>query len=79
MKIVLEILFLALSNTNIEFIKLEKLSWRFYIAAKALSTNSRIELINKREFTRTALDENFETFVIYVTTLKVPIAILFIS
>ena len=69
-EVVLGMLFLALSNADVEFIKLAKLIWRFYTAAKALPTTSRIKLIDKREFTKVALDENSETFVIYVAALE---------
>lgn len=72
MEVVLEILFLSLSNADIKFAKLEKLLWKIYIAVEALPTTNWIELINKREFAKTALDKNSETFVMYVATLKVP-------
>lgn len=52
------------------FAKLEKLTRRSYITAKALSTISQVELINKKDFAKTILDENLETFVIYIVTLK---------
>lgn len=55
MKVVLGISFLSLSNENIEIVELGKFSWRSYSAAKALITTSRIEYINKREFTKSAL------------------------
>ena len=40
---------------------------------EALSTTNQIELINKKEFAKAALNENFETFVVHITTLEVPI------
>ncbi len=70
MKVVLGMLFLSLSNPDIEFAELGKLTWRTYTAAKALPTTSWVELINKREFTRAARDNNLETFVVHVSTLK---------
>ncbi len=69
MEVVLEMLFLALSNADSQF-GAEKLTWRSYTTAKALPTTSRVELINKREFAKVALDENSETFVVHVATLK---------
>ena len=51
MEIVLEMPFLAPSNTEIEFTELEKLTWRSYTAAVVLPTTSRVELIDKQEFT----------------------------
>lgn len=65
-------LFLSLSNIDVKFVeKLKKFTWRSYIVTDVLSTTSQVELINKRKFARTALDENFETFVIYVATLEI--------
>lgn len=69
-KIVLKIPFLPLSNIDIGFTELKKLIWRFYTIAKGLSTTSRIELINKKEFARVVLDKNSEIFVMYISTLK---------
>ena len=71
MKIVLKMPFLALSNADVEFTELGKLTWRSYIAAEALPTTSQIELIDKREFARAGLDKNSKTFVIYVAVLEV--------
>ncbi len=69
MEVVLEMPFLALSNVDFQF-NAEKLTWRTYTAAKALPITSRVKLIDKREFARAALDENLETFVIYVSALE---------
>lgn len=69
MKVILEMLFLALSNAYVQF-DIKKFSWRFYIIAEALSTTSGIELINKREFAKVALNKNSEIFVVYVVILK---------
>lgn len=43
--------------------------------AETLSTTSQVKLIDKWETAKTALDENFEIFVVYITTLKLPIAL----
>ncbi len=61
---------LSLSNADVEFAELGKLTWRTYTAVEALPTTSRVELIDKREFARTALDKNSETFVVYVSVLE---------
>lgn len=71
MEVVLEMSFLSLSNVNIEFAKLKKLTWRSYTAVKTLLTISRIELIDKREFVRAVMDENSETFVIYISVIAI--------
>ncbi len=62
--------FLSFSNVDIEFAELEKPIWRPYTIAKVLSTTSWVELINKKEFAKVALDENFETFVMHIAVLE---------
>ena len=68
-EIVLGILFLTLSNADVQFVEKE-LTWRSYSAAEALSTIKWVELINKKEFAKTALNKNSETFVIHVASLN---------
>ena len=41
----------------------------FYTTAKAISTTKQVEIINKKEFAKTALDEHVETFVVHVISL----------
>ena len=69
MKMFLGMLFLTFNNTDIQVLKKE-LIWRSYIDAKALPTTKRVELINKKEFAKAALDEKSETFVVYVAALE---------
>ncbi len=71
MEVVLGMFFLSLSNADVEFAKLEKLTWRLYTTIETLPTNSQVELIDKREFIKAPLDENSDTFVIHVATLEV--------
>ena len=68
-EIVLSMPFLILSNAGVQFVEME-LTWRSYITAEALSTAKRVELINKKEFAKAALDENSETFVVHVASLS---------
>ena len=68
-EVVLGMLFLTLSNADIQFAKKE-LIWRSYTAAEALPTTKRVEIIDKKEFTRAALDEHVEAFVMHVTFLS---------
>ncbi len=70
MKMVLGMLFLAFSNADIQF-GAEELTWRTYTVAEALPTTSRVELIDKREFAKAALNRNSETFVMHVSALDV--------
>lgn len=75
MQVVLEMLFQGFSNIDIEFTKLEKLTWRFYTTTKALSTTNKVKLIDKRKFVKAILDKYLETFVIYVVSLEAEILI----
>ena len=69
MEVVLEMPFLILSNADIQFAEKE-LIWRSYTAKEALPTTQRVELIDKKEFAKAALDENIEAFVVYVSFLS---------
>ncbi len=68
-EVVLTMPFQALSNADFQFYA-EELIWRSYTTAEALPITSRIELIDKREFARSALNKNSNTFVIHVSALK---------
>ena len=69
MKVVLGMPFLSLNNVDFQF-GAREFNWRSYLTAEALATARQVELINKHEFTRIALNENSETFVIHITALK---------
>lgn len=69
-KIVLEMPFLAFSNTNVEFTKCGKFIWRSYTNAKALSTTNKVELIDKKKFAKAAMNKNLKTFIIYVSAFE---------
>ena len=73
MEVVLGMLFLTLSNADIQFVEKE-LTWKSYTAALALPTTKRVELIDKKKFAKVALDEESETFVVHVAALKTPLA-----
>ena len=66
-EVVLGILFLTFSNADVQF-KKKELIWRSYTIAKVLPTTMQVELIDKKEFAKAALDENFETFVVYIAS-----------
>ena len=68
LKMVLGMLFLTLSKANIWFVE-RKLVWRTYMGAETLPTTKKVEIINKREFAAAALNEDNETFVVYVAAL----------
>ncbi len=69
-KVVLRIPFLAFSNIDIEFTKLEKLTLRSSITVKVLTTINRVKLIDKREFAKVALNKNLETFIMHISVLE---------
>lgn len=50
---------------------MRKPTWRSYITIEAVSTASKIELINNKEFAGVVLDEDSKTFVVHVVTLEV--------
>lgn len=62
--------FPKLSNTNIKFL-LGKPTWKTYTITEALSIAGKIEMIDKDQFPKAALDKNFETFLLYDSILKV--------
>ena len=74
MKMVLELRFLTFSNIDIQFAK-KKLSWRSYTIEETLPTTCQIELINKKEFAKAALDENIKAFMMYVSSLSLGLKI----
>ena len=68
-EVVLGMPFLTLSNAHIQFARKE-LTGKLYTVAEALPTIKRVEIIDKKEFTKTALDEIVEAFVVHVTSLS---------
>ena len=70
MEVVLEIPFLALRNADILF-PTKSFIWRSYSVFELLSTARWVKLIDKHKFSRAALDEKSETFIIHVAAMKV--------
>lgn len=70
MEMVLGMLFFSLSNIVVDFSETRGLTWRSYTTPEALLITNRVQLIDKYKFSRTALDENAETFVVQVIALK---------
>ena len=58
MEVVLKIPFLIFSNADIQFAEKE-LTWRSYTVVEALSTTKWVEFIDKKEFAKVALNEEF--------------------
>ena len=72
-EVVLGMLFLTFNNADVSFLE-QELTWKSYIIDKALPTPKQVELIEKKEFTKAALDEESETFVMHVAALEAPLA-----
>ena len=72
MEVVLRMFFLTFSNVDIQFAEKE-LTWRPYTAVEALITTKQLELINKKKYTKAALDEEFKTFVMHIAALEAPL------
>ncbi len=70
MKVVLGMSFLSFSNVDIKFTELGKLIWRSYTTAKVLFTTNWVKFIDKKEFAKAALNENFEIFIIHILALE---------
>ncbi len=70
-EVVLGMPFLSLSNIDVEFAELGKPTWKSYTAAEALTTTSRVKLIDKREFAKAAMDKNSETFAVHMSVLDI--------
>lgn len=71
---ILGIFFLALSNANIFFAE-QELTLRLYILAKALLIIKKVKVINKKKFIKGVLNENIETFIMYIVYLGTKISI----
>ena len=69
MEVVLGMLFLTLSNANVQFAE-KKPILRIYTTKEGLPTTRQVEIINWKEFTKAALDENVEAFVVHVSSLR---------
>ena len=65
-KVILEIPFLKLSNTDVSFSE-EILTWKSYTTNKALPTTKRVQLVDPNKFVIAALDVDRETFIMHVT------------
>ena len=69
-EIVLGILFLTISNADVDF-QARNLQWRSYTTGNVLPTTRWVELIGKKKFTTAALDLEHEVFVVHVAALSV--------
>ncbi len=68
--IVFKILFLIMSNANVDF-QAWDLQWRSYTTGNILPTTKWVELIKKKEFVSVALDLEHKAFVVHIATLSV--------
>ena len=68
-EVVIEISFLTFNNADIQFAEKE-LTWRSYTAKEALPIIQRVELIDKKEFAKVALDEYIKASVMHMSSLS---------
>ena len=68
-EVVLGMPFLTLSGANVDFSGRD-LRWRTYTTEEVLPTTKRVELVGKKEFAAAALDLEYETYVVHVTSLS---------
>lgn len=66
--------FLAFSYADIHFAKKE-LTYRFYTTWEALPTNWKVELINRNEFAKAALDKDVKAFVVHLASFTLEMLI----
>lgn len=65
----LEMLFLSLSNIDIRFADTSEFTWKNCTTTEVLHNIKKVEVIHRKEFAQTALDENAKIRVVYVATL----------
>ena len=68
--VVLKMLFLTISNANIDF-QSQKLQWRSYTIGNIFPTTKQVKLIGKKEFVTIAVDLEYEAFIVYVAALNI--------
>ena len=68
-EVILEMLFLKISNADVSFGK-KILTWKTYTTNEALPTIEQIQIVDPKEFVIAALDVDSKTFVIYVAIRK---------
>ena len=64
-EIVLGMLFLILSNGDVDFLG-QKLWWRMYTTEKALPTTKHVKLVGKEEFVAAVLKPEYKTYIVHV-------------
>ena len=68
-EMILEMLFLKISNANVAFGK-RTLMWKSYITNKTLPTTDQVPLVSPKKFVIAALDADNKTFVVHVAIQK---------
>ena len=68
-EVVLGMLFLTLSGTDVDFSG-QELRWKTSTTKEVFPTTRRVELVGKKEFVAAALDPEHETYVVHVASLS---------
>ena len=69
-EMVLEMLFLTLSNADMWFVE-KKLVWKTYSVIETLPIIRKVEIINKKEFAVTVLNKKKETFIVHIVAFNI--------
>ena len=74
MKVVLGMPFLTFRNTDIQFAE-TKFILGIYTTKKVLLTTCQVELIDRKEIAKAALDKNIKAFMVHVSSLRLRMTI----
>ena len=78
LKVVFGMSLLTLSNVDINF-SVWKLWWRTYTTDEAFLTTRRVKLVGKKEFAAAALDLEYKTYIVHVTSLRYTPSVTFLK
>ncbi len=67
--VVLGMLFLTMSNVDVDF-QAQDIEYRSYITGNVLPITRRVEFIEKKEFAVAAFDQKHETFIVRIAALS---------
>ena len=61
--------FLTFYNADLQFAEKE-LTWRIHITEKAFPTTCQVKIFNRKKIAKAVLDENVETLIVYISSLR---------
>ena len=75
-KVVFGILFLTLTDADVDFLDWE-LWWRIYTTKKALPTTKHVKIMGKKEFVARALDLEYEIYIVHIRSVSFIVSLSF--